>query len=47
MFSSDQLVSSESDIAQIPWSRLFDFVDGEGMKLPGKLSFTSKTVIIA
>jgi hypothetical protein len=32
MFSSDQLVWSESDIAQIPWSRLSDFVDGEGRR---------------
>jgi hypothetical protein len=32
MFSSKQLVWSESDIAQIPLSRLSDFVDGEGRR---------------
>jgi hypothetical protein len=47
MFSSQQLVWSESHIAQIPWSRLSDFVDGEDRRdSTRETSFYIKTVII-
>jgi hypothetical protein len=36
MFSSNQLTWSTFDIAHIPWSRLSDFVDGEGRRESGR-----------